>query len=38
MSSNQLTIVVVMSEVEGEIKLREIEIIAVVREDLGCYH
>ena len=38
MSSNQLTIVVVMSEVDGDIEVREVEIIPEVREDLGCYH
>ena len=38
MLSNQLTIVVVRSEVEEEIKVREVEIITEVREYLGCYH
>ena len=38
MSSNQLTIVVVTSEVDGDIEVREVEIIPEVREDLGCYH
>ena len=37
MSSNQLTIVVVRSEVEEEIKVRELEMITEVREELGCY-
>ena len=35
---NQLTIVVVRSEVEEEIKVREVKIIPEVREELGCYH
>ena len=35
MSSNQLTIVVVRSEVEEEIEVREVEMITEVREDLG---
>ena len=38
MSSNQLTIVVVRSEVEEDIKVREVEMIPEVRGDLGCYH
>ena len=38
MSSNQLTIVVVRSEVEEEIEVREVEIIPEVREELVCYH
>ena len=38
MSPNQLTIVVVRSEVEEEIDLREVEMIPEVREELGCYH
>ena len=37
-SSNQLTIVVVRSEVEEEIEVREVEMIHEVREELGCYH
>ena len=35
MSSNQLTIVVVRSEVEEEIEVREVEMIPEVREELG---
>ena len=35
---NQLTIFVVRSEVEEEIKVREVKIIPEVREELGCYH
>ena len=38
MSSNQPIIVVVRSEVEKEIKVREVDIIPEVREELGCYH
>ena len=38
MSSNKLTIVVVRSEVEEEIEVREVEIIPEVHEELGCYH
>ena len=34
---NQITIVVVRSEVEVEIKVRELEIIPEVREELGWY-
>ena len=35
MLSNQLTIVVVSSEVEEEIKVREVEMILEVVEELG---
>ena len=35
---NQLTIVVIRSELEEEIEVREVEIIPEVHEDLGCYH
>ena len=35
---NQLTILVVRSEVEEEIKVRVVKIIPEVREELGCYH
>ena len=38
MSSNQITIVVVRSEVEEEIELREVDMIHEVVEYLGCYH
>ena len=38
MPSNHITIVVVRSEIEEEIELREVEIIPKVREELGCYH
>ena len=38
MLSNQLTIVVVSSEVEEEIEVREVEMIPEVCEELGCYH
>ena len=38
MLSNQLTIVVVRSEVEEDIEVREVEMIPEVREELGCYH
>ena len=38
MLSNHLTIVVVRSEVEEEIEVREVDMIPEVREDLGCYH
>ena len=38
MLSNHLTIVVVSSEVEEEIEVREVDMIPEVREDLGCYH
>ena len=38
MSLNQLTVVVVRSEVEKEIEVREVEIIPEVPEELGCYH
>ena len=37
MSSNHITIMVVRSEVEEEIKVRAVDIIPEVREDLGCY-
>ena len=37
MSSDQITIVVVRSEVEEEIEVREVEMIPEVREELGCY-
>ena len=36
--SNQITIVVVRSEVEEDIKVREAEMIPEVSGDLGCYH
>ena len=36
MSSNHITIVVVRSEVEEEIELREVEMIPELREELGC--
>ena len=29
---------VIMSEVEEDIEVREVEIIPEVREELGCYH
>ena len=38
MSSNQLTIVVVRSEVEVGIKVREVDMVPEVHEELGCYH
>ena len=38
MSSNQLTIVVVRSEVEEEIEVRTVEMIPEVREELGWCH
>ena len=38
MLSTSLTIVAVTSEVEDEIKVREVEIIHEVVEKLGCYH
>ena len=38
MLSNQLTIVVVRSEVEEEIGVREVDMIPEVRDELGCYH
>ena len=38
MSSNQLTIVVVRIEIEEDIKVREVEMIPKVHEQLGCYH
>ena len=38
MLSNHLTIVVVRSEVEEEIEVREVEMIPEVHEELGCYH
>ena len=38
MLSNQLTILVVRSEVEEEIEVKEVEMIPEVCEDLGCYH
>ena len=38
MPSNQLTIVVVRSELEEEIEVREVEMIPEVGEELGCYH
>ena len=38
MSSNQLTIVVVRSEVDEEIEVREVDMIPEVRRELGCYH
>ena len=38
MSSNQLTIVVVRSEVEEELEVREVEMIPEERDELGCYH
>ena len=36
MLQNQLTIVVIRSEVEEEIYVREVEMIPEVREELGC--
>ena len=36
MSSNQLTILVVRSEVEEEIEVGEVDMIPEVREELGC--
>ena len=36
MSSKQITIVVIRSEVEEEIDMREVKMITEVREDLGC--
>ena len=38
MLSNQLTVVVVRSEVEEEIGVREVDMIPEVRDELGCYH
>ena len=38
MPSNQLTIVVVRSEVEVGIKVREVDMVPEVHEELGCYH
>ena len=38
MSSKYITIVVVRSEVEQEIKVSQVEMIPEVREELGCYH
>ena len=38
MSPDQLTIMVVRSEVEGEIEVREVDMIPEVRGYLGCYH
>ena len=38
MSLNHLTIVVVRSEVEEDIEVREVEMIPEIREELGCYH
>ena len=35
---NHITIVDIMSEVEEAIKVREVEMILEVREELGCYH
>ena len=35
---DQFIIVVVRSEVEEEIEVREVEIIPEVREELVCYH
>ena len=35
---NQITIVVIRSEVEEEIEVREVEMITEVREELVCYH
>ena len=36
--SNRITIVVFMSEVEEEVKVREVKMIPEVCENLGCYH
>ena len=36
--SNRLTILAVRSELEEEIKVREVEMIPEVREEFGCYH
>ena len=38
MPLNQLTIVVVRSEVEEEVEVREVEMVPEVSEELGCYH
>ena len=38
MSPSQLTIVVVRSEAEKDIEVREVEMIPEVSEELGCYH
>ena len=38
MPSTQLNIVSFMSEVEDEIKVRQVEMIPEVVEELGCYH
>ena len=35
---NQITVVLVRSEVEEEIEVGEVEIIPEVGEELGCYH
>ena len=35
---NQLAIVVIRSEVEECIEVREVDIIPEVCDDLGCYH
>ena len=38
MLQKQLTIVVVRSEIEEKIQVREVDMIPEVREQLGCYH
>ena len=38
MSLNQLTIVVVGSQVEEELEVREVEMIPEVHKELGFYH
>ena len=38
MSLNHLTIVVVRSEVEEDIEVREVEMIPEVGQELACYH
>ena len=38
MLSNQLTLVVVRSEVKEEIEVIDVEMIPEVHEELGCYH
>ena len=37
-SPKQLIVVVVRSEVEEDIEVRELEVIPEVLEELGCYH
>ena len=38
MLSKQITIVVVRSEVEEDINMREVDMITEVGKELGCYH